>query len=145
MTMLTDPKQLVIKVYEALAKGDRQRLQDLMAPEVQWSDNAPPEMRGGGTFFGIDAIIKYVASNIGETTTFKIEREWMVSEENRVVVLIHETARVQRTKRMFEIFSIHVFTFVDGKVVKFENFFDPTPILKATYDITYTEAEALAE
>jgi len=139
-----DPKQLVIEVYEALAKGDKQTLEDLMAPDAQWCDNAPPEMKGGGRFVGIDAIIKYVASNIGETTTFKIEQEWMISDGNRVVVMIHELATVQRTKRMFEIHSIHVFTLENGKVVKFDNYFDPTPILKATYDITYNEAEAPA-
>lgn len=137
--MALEAKQTLIQLFEAFAKMDRPKLKELLADDVEWIGNGPPEMMGGGSFHSADEVLQSMSSNVGGTTDIKIVPQWMVAEGDKVVVLVSEQATVTKTGRFYGISSIHVYTVRNEKIVRAENFFDPTPILKATYDITYAE------
>jgi len=132
-----DAKEVVLGFHKAAAKKDRAAVKNFLAPDVVWEDNGPPEMKGGGKFHGADEVLDYIWGNIRDTRDLVITPHWMVSEEDRVVLLINEHAVIGETGRYYEINSIHVYTLKDSVIVQFINYFDSMPMLKALYDIQF--------
>jgi ketosteroid isomerase-like protein len=138
--MTNDSKNIVLSFFAAAAKKDRKIVRKCLAEEIDWEDNGPPEMKGGGHFHGPDAVIDYIWGNIRDTRDLQITPEWIISEADKVVVLIHEQATIVETERFYEIHSIHVYTVQNHQIVKFINYFDSMPLLRALYDIEFREA-----
>jgi ketosteroid isomerase-like protein len=134
-------KDVVLGFHQAAAKKDRAAVKNFLAPDIVWEDNGPPEMKGGGKFHGAGEVLDYIWGNIRDTRDLVITPQWLVSEGDKVVLLINEHAVIMATDRYYEINSIHVYTVKNGAIVKFINFFDSMPLLKALYDIEFREPE----
>ena len=134
-----DAKEVVLGFHRAAAKKDEYGVRKFLAPDIAWEDNGPPEMKGGGKFRGVDEVIAYIWGNIRDTRDLAITPQWTVSEGDKVVLLINEHAVIAETGRYYEINSIHVYTVQDGVIVKFINYFDSMPLLRALYDVEFRE------
>ena len=135
----SEPKQVVMNLFGAFGKGDMQTIRSLLADDVDWVVTGDPaKMPWAGTFSGPDAVLKLMAGNTGATEDLEIATRWTVSGDDKVISLINERATVGETGRFYDVDSVHVYTVKDGKIVRFENHFNPVPILEATYgDLTY--------
>jgi ketosteroid isomerase-like protein len=51
-------EDLVRTFYEARAKGDRDGVRRLLAPDIRWHDPYPPPF--GGDFAGIDEVVRFL-------------------------------------------------------------------------------------
>ncbi len=130
-------RDVVLSFFAAAARRDKQATKKFLAPAVSWHDDGPPEMIGGGNFQKADEVIEYIWGNIRSTRDLVITPRWVVSEGDRVVVLINEHATITNTGRYYEINSIHVYTVKHDQFVHFINYFDSMPLLRATYDIEF--------
>jgi uncharacterized protein len=137
-----EPRQVVLDFFAAAARRDKEATKELLAPDVFWNDNGPPEMIGGGSFRDATEVVDYIWGNIRGTRDLIITPQWVVSEGDKVVVLINERATITSTERYYEISSIHVYTVKDGKIAHFINYFDSMPLLRATYDVEFKKPRA---
>ncbi len=141
MTDLTnlEPKQVVVKLFDAFGKGDMQTIRNLLADDIEWIVTGDPaKMPWAGTFHGPDAVLKAMSGNTGSTEDLEITTKWTVSGDDKVISLINERATVAETGRFYDVDSVHVYTVKDGKIIRFENHFNPVPLMEATFgDITY--------
>jgi len=135
-----DAKNVVLGFFAAAAKKDIEGTKKFLSQSVIWDDNGPPEMKGGGNFSNADEVISYIWGNIRNTRDLKITPQWIVSEGDKVIVLITEQATILETERFYEIHSIHVYTVKNDTIVRFINYFDAIPLLKALYDIEFRPA-----
>jgi uncharacterized protein len=134
-----EPKQVVMRFFEAFGRQDAKVMAELLADDVDWvvlggAKNIP----FAGKFHGADTVIGATTANIGSTENVAVAPTWFVAEGDKVVVLMHEEAKVTQTGRSYEVDSIHVYTVKGGKIVRFDNYFNPLPILEATFgDVIY--------
>lgn len=132
-----EPKQVVLEFFASAGRQDKETTKTYLAPDVVWNDNGPPEMIGGGHFHNADEVIDYIWGNIRDTRELRITPQWIIASEDKVVALINEHAVIVNTGRYYNIDSIHVYTVLDGRIANFNNYFDPMPLLRATYDIDF--------
>ena len=45
-----ESRQVVSSFLAAAARRDKEAVKAVLAPDVSWNDNGPPEMIGGGNF-----------------------------------------------------------------------------------------------
>ncbi len=139
-----EARQVVLDFFAAAARRDKEATSKFLAPDVSWNDNGPPEMIGGGNFRHAGEVIDYIWGNMRATRDLVITPQWVVSEGDKVVVLINEHATITATDRCYDIDSIHVYTVKDGRIAHFINDFDSMPLLRATYDIEFMKPGAPA-
>ena len=137
-----EPRKVVLDFFAAAARRDREATKEFLAPDVSWNDNGPPEMIGGGNFRSANEVIDYIWGNIRDTRDLVITPQWVVSEGDKVVVLINERATITSTERYYEINSIHIYTVKDGRITHFINYFDSMPLLRATCDVEFKKPGA---
>jgi len=132
--IFTKPADVVGQLFQAFGKRDFDGVRVLLDDNVEWIVPGDPDlMPWAGTFTGPDAVLKLMSNNSGSTENLKITTKWMVSDEDRAIMLINEQATVAETGEFYEVDSVHVYTVKNGKVIKFENHFDPIPVLQATF------------
>ena len=136
-----EPKQVVMSLFDAFGKGDMQTIRNLLSDDVDWLVPGDPEkMPWAGRLHGPDAVLKGMSGNVGATENLQITTKWMLSDGDKVVMLINEKAKVPKTGRSYDVDSVHIYTVKDGKIVRFENHFNPLPLLEATFgDITFAD------
>lgn len=128
------PVEIVGKLFEAFGKQDFEGVRVLLDPKVEWVVTGDPEIiPWAGTFKGPDAVLKLMSNNSGSTENLKITTKWTVDDDQRVIMLINEQATVGGTGEFYEVDSVHIYTVKDDKVIKFENHFNPLPVLQATF------------
>ena len=135
----SEPKQVVTKLYDAFGKGDMQTIRSVLADDIEWIVTGDPaKMPWAGTLHGADAVLKATSRLTGSTEELEIITKWTVSADDKVISLISERATVTETGRFYEVDSVHIYTVKDGKIIRFENHFNPVPVLEATYgDLIY--------
>ncbi len=138
MTIL-EPKQVVMSLFDAFGKGDMQAIRNLLSDDIDWLVPGDPEkMPWAGRLHGPDAVLKGMSGNVGATENLQITTKWMLSDGDKVVMLINEKAKVPKTGRSYDVDSVHIYTVKDGQIVRFENHFNPLPLVEATFgDVTF--------
>lgn len=111
--------------YEAFGQGDMAALAELMADDVEWViPGDPDENPTAGTFRGKDAVLEWfgrLASSLDFTT---FEPREFIAQNDRVVSLVYAEATARETGRVVVNHEAHVWTFRDGKLAHFQNYFD---------------------
>lgn len=129
-----EAENIVKNMLNALGSADMETFKGLVTNDIVWIACGDPEiMPWAGEFQGIDAVLKMFGSIQGGTNDLKIETKWTISTDDRVVMLIRETAQVAGTGESFAVDTIHEYTIRDKKVAKFQNYYNPLPLLKATF------------
>lgn len=128
------PTEVVSKLFEAFGKKDFEGVRVLLDPLVEWVVTGDPEIiPWAGTFVGPDAVLKLMSNNSSSTENLKITTKWTVGDDHHVIMLINEQATVGGTGEFYEVDSVHIYTVKDDKIIKFENHFNPLPVLQATF------------
>ena len=128
------PKEVVTAFFEAFAKQDVQGMRAALAEDVDWivlggAKNIP----FAGKMKGAETVIQSMAGNTDSVKDLHVKPLWIVSEGDKVVILMNERAANTKTGEPYAVDSVHVYTVKEGKIVKFENYFNPLPILESTF------------
>ncbi len=111
--------------YEAFGRGDMAALAEVMADDIEWVTPGDPDVDpNAGTFKGKEAVLDWfggLASTIDFTT---FEPREFIAQNDRVVSLVYAEATVRGTGRAFVTHEAHVWTFRDGKLVRFQVYLD---------------------
>ena len=111
--------------YQAFGRGDMVALAEVMADDIEWVvPGDPDENPDAGTFKGKEAVLGWfggLASSLDFTT---FEPHDFIAQNDKVVSLVYAEATVRNTGRLVVNHEAHVWTFRDGKVARFQIYFD---------------------
>lgn len=132
-------EQVVRRMYDAFGRGDEARLRELIAADVEWiqCEGFP----GGAHRRGIESVLDGVLrGNRGTWTGFAVAFDEFVTSGDRVVVLGAYSGSHHRTGRAMRSVFAHAYEVRDGRIVRFRQFADTWPMVRAMRDEVEGEA-----
>ena len=115
---------LVQQLYGAFAKRDIQAILTMLSPDVEWGEPSNPFNPAAGTRHGHTGFLEWL--NIGRQSEeiLLLEPRKFLCDNDSVAVVGHTKCLAKPTGRSYETDFVHLVTFNNGKVVRFQEFFD---------------------
>jgi len=129
-----DPIGVVQAAYGAFGRGDIASVLDLVTDDVVWTNPGPPDIfPDAGRRQGRAEVAQFF-SILGETQDFeRFEPTEFIAQGDRVVAIIQYRGRIKSTGRTSEAELVHLFQIRDGKIARFDEYFD-TATAAAAYE-----------
>lgn len=123
--------EVVKSIYAAFSRRDIQAILDVLDPDVEWGEPPNPFNPAAGTRHGHQGFLEWLEVGHKSEEILVIEPRKFLVDEDSVAVVGYNKCRALTTNRKYESDFVHLVTLREGKVVKFQEFFD-----------TYAAAEA---
>ncbi|MBS0192364.1 MAG: nuclear transport factor 2 family protein [Planctomycetes bacterium] len=122
--------RLVQGLYEAFGARDRERILEIMHPEIEWIQNEG--FPGGGLHKGAVHVLDDVLSQFRHDWDNWRARvtEWHDAGATVIAIGVYEGTYKATGKQLVAAFA-HVYDIKDGRVVRFRQFTDTALILEA--------------
>jgi ketosteroid isomerase-like protein len=120
---------LVRRAYEAFARADINGLLDLLAEDIEWASSGPQELPTSGMRRGREQVARFfqAVDQIFEMQRF--EPRTFVAQDDRVIVLGSDTARVKATGKVLIEEWAHVFTIREDRISAFREYIDTAAVV----------------
>ena len=115
--------EIIRGAYAAFAKGDIPTVLGALAANVIWieAEGGPY----GGTYVGPNAVLENVFMKIGgEWDAYAAVPDEFIANDNTVVALGNYSGKYKATGKSFTAPFVHVWKFLDGKVISFQQHTD---------------------
>jgi ketosteroid isomerase-like protein len=117
-------KEILEAAYASFAQGDIPAVLAVMDPKMEWTE-AEGFPLYSGTLVGHQAIVDGVFMRVGELgDNFAVVPSQFVAEDDTVVVLGTYSWNHKVTGEPAEVKMIHVWTFADGKISRYQQYVD---------------------
>lgn len=128
--MSAENVEIARQAYETLNEGGLDRITEFLDPDVEW------EIRGvapnAGSYRGLDAVREVIEDWLGAFDELRIEpEEFIDAGPDQVVVLVRDQGRIKGADARIDHRFAHVWTLRDGKLVRFQSFFEKEQALQA--------------
>ncbi len=117
-------KELVSRGYQAFQSGNIEELLQLFADDIEWMGNDIDNVPFSRDYHGKQDVAQFFAQLNQAQEAQRFEPREMIAEGDRVVVTGYAKWNVRATGKSYEYPWVHLFTLRDGKVTRFEQFFD---------------------
>jgi len=112
-------------VYEAFGRGDIPALAEVMADDIEWTiPGDPNDNPTAGTCRGKDEVLAWFGRLAEDLDFTAFEPRDFIAQGDKVVSIVHAEATVRSTGRSVANDEAHVWTFKDGKLARFQIYFD---------------------
>ena len=129
---MTDNKTLVQSLYAAFGRGDVPFILAALDEAADWvSNDSSGKIPWGGARRGHAGALEFFQTLGGALDFEAFEPRLFAAENDLVFVQGRTRAKVKATGRTFDSEWTHVFTIVDGKVKRFQEFYDTLAIAGA--------------
>ncbi|MBX0331103.1 nuclear transport factor 2 family protein [Oscillochloris sp. ZM17-4] len=115
---------IVQRLYAAFGNRDIPAMLDMLAPDIEWGEPANPYNPAGGTWRGHAGFLSWVDIGREAEDILALEPCKMLVDADSVAVVGHMTCRAIATRKVYESDFVHLVTLRDGKVARFQEFFD---------------------
>ena len=121
--------EIIRRGYEAFARGDLDALLSLFADNIEWVSPGPSDLPTAGTRRGRQQVADFfrILNELFEFQRF--EPKTFIAQDDRVVVLGEDTARIKATGKVLDSAWAHAFSLRDGKVASFHEYIDTAAIV----------------
>jgi uncharacterized protein len=117
--------RLAQSAYEAFGRGDMPALAELMADDIEWVNPGDPDDDPmAGTYRGKDAVLGWFGKLAEHLDFSTFEPRDFIAQGDKVVSIVYAEATVRSTGRSVVQDEAHVWTFSDGKLARFQIYFD---------------------
>lgn len=115
---------IVKSLYEAFSKKEINNLLDLLDENVEWGEPANPYNPAGGTRYGHKGFLEWI--NIGKNAEqiLELTPKRFLTDADSVAVFGYMKCKAIGTKKIYESDFVHFIILEDGKIKKFQEFFD---------------------
>ena len=122
---------IVQNMYQAYEKGNIDYVLEQLADNVDWKLHVPAAIPYSGQFIGVEQVAHFftVQSNAIHINDFRVDA--FIDGGNAITVQGWDRIQVKHTGRIFEMDWAHIYHMEDGKVIKFREYFDTYPLMKA--------------
>jgi len=114
----SDPQTILHAAFDAIIQGNFEAFGESLA------DDAELHVRGfgplDGTWHGRDNVVAATRKNFGLLASQKPEIESMISQDDRVAVLLRESGVFKSSGQAYGVRGVQWFTFTDGKIKKID-------------------------
>lgn len=129
---MTDPLTNVHAMYAAFGRGDLKAILDRLDPSVAWISSTTAEVVPWcGIHAGASGVASFFEALGGNLDFEAFEPRAFHEAGDTIVVLGRTLARVKKTGKTFDSEWAHVFSFGDGKLLRFQEFYDTAAIAAA--------------
>ena len=119
-----DNVKIVQDAYAAFGRGDIPAVVKAFADQVEWHIPGAANVPVAGTIHGRQKVTDWFRQLGEHQTPRQFEPREFIAQGDKVAVLGHYQWLIKRTGRTFESDWVHVFTFRDRAVVRFQEFAD---------------------
>jgi hypothetical protein len=129
---LTQQSLAVVEAaYRAFGSRDIEGLLAFLSPDVVWGEPDNPLIPSAGTRRGIDGVLDWLRVGRETETILALEPQRFLAQGTTVAVIGRTKVMARATGRAYATDFIHLVEVRDGRIVRFQEFFD-----------TYLAAEA---
>ncbi len=121
---MSDNVETVRKVYEAFARRDIGAPLDILGDDVEWGEPDNPLNPAAGTRHGHPGFLDWLSIGREAEEILVLEPKKFLTDADSVAVVGHTRCLAKPTGKNYETDIVHFFTLRDGKVTKFQEFFD---------------------
>jgi ketosteroid isomerase-like protein len=129
--------ELVKGIYAASAGGDTRQIidalpeliQQICDPEIEWVED--PKRADGRTYRGHEGVLESFKQWFEQFDEYEFELEQVVDCGDRVLVTAREQGRGATSRAPVSARLYQVLTFRDGKVLRYQEFYDEQAALEA--------------
>lgn len=138
------PISVVKALYAAFDRGDLKTVVSLVSRNVVWIQYGPSHLLPFAGVFHGRAGVAYFFTLVDQTLedVHAGQREYIVSGD-RVIVPGWEDSVVRSTGAHYHVNNVHIFTVVNGKITRFEEYIDNADIAEAFKPASGARGEAL--
>ena len=124
-------KALVQQAYDSFRAGRIDKLVSLLSKDISWTLPEVNRVPLGGKKNGLAAVGEFfvLINDLEESLLF--ETSAMIAEGDKVVALGSYSWRVRSTRQKYKSDFAHVWTFSNGKVIAFQEYFDTAALRDA--------------
>jgi uncharacterized protein len=116
--------QVVKDLYVAFARRDMAAILAVLSPDVEWGEPENPYNPAGGLRHGHAGFLEWARIGSQAEDVLALEPQQFLVSDDAVAVVGHTKCLARSTGRTYETDFVHLVTFKDGKVVRFQEFFD---------------------
>jgi hypothetical protein len=116
--------EIVKRLYTLFEKKDITTILEMLSQDVEWGEPENPFNPAGGTRFGHQGFLEWL--NIGKQSEeiLILEPKKMLADADTVAVLGYIKCLAIPTRKTYESDFVHIVVIKDGKIQKFQEFFD---------------------
>src|SRR6516162_10019254 len=130
--------------YEAAGRGDMSHARKALAPNVEWIEPNIAGLWFSGTHRGADAVWKEVFAPISQKIEkFRVKMRKFYAVGDSVIVIGHLYGKGKATGKELDAATAHVWTFRNGKAVRFQACHDTESWLEAL-GLAHRESQSMA-
>ena len=131
--MSEENKKTVQGMYEAFGRGDIGTVLAALDADIEWWEAENFIYADNNPYVGTDAVLQGVFARIGgEWEGFLVSPKEVLDAGDTIVGHGHYSGKFRNTGRDVRAQFAHVFTFRDGKIVKFQQYTDTAQFKAAT-------------
>jgi ketosteroid isomerase-like protein len=119
-----EAKQLVMNGYKLYQDKKMDELLALYHDDVEWVGPDSDFLPFAGTFHGKTGVVQFFTKLNQSQEALKFEPQQFIADGDKVVVIGTATWQVRANGQTYENPWVHIFTIRDGKVARFEQFYN---------------------
>jgi hypothetical protein len=116
--------QVVQDLYRAFGRRDLAAILAVLSPDVEWAEPEHPFNPCGGTRHGHAGFLEWARIGSEQEDILLLEPHLFLAGENTVAVVGHTRCRAKSTGRTYDTDFVHLVSFNNGQIVRFQEFFD---------------------
>ncbi len=123
--MSNDNTSIFRGMYESFAKGDVPTVLGMMDANVVWEESDAPGHPWGGKNHGPEGVLnKVFMAIVNNFDSFTVTPNEFVVTDDRVLAIGRVSGTAKATGKSFECDFVHIGTFKDGKLTRFQGLED---------------------
>jgi ketosteroid isomerase-like protein len=116
------------ELYRAQQKRDLRSILMLMSPDIEIIQST--ELPWGGNYLGHDGVKKFLAT-LTEHIDSQVQVERLIDAGDKIAVIGRTVGKARKTNLEFDLPIVHIWTFNEGQVIRFEPYIDNATMLAA--------------
>lgn len=116
--------KIVQDLYAAFSRRDVEAILKVLSPEVEWGEPANPYNPAAGTRYGHEGFLQWLEVGRQTEEILTLEPQQFLTGTDTVAVIGYTKCRAKTTGKIYETDFVHLINLKDGKVVRFQEFFD---------------------
>jgi len=120
----SDNVKAVHQLYAAFGRRDMPAILAMLSPDIEWGEPSNPFNPAGGTRRGHEGFLEWARIGRDAEDILVLEPRKFLVDADSVAVVGYTKILAKPTGKIYETEFVHLVTFKEGKVARFQEFFD---------------------